>query len=206
MYRQAGLGAQIRHEKEGVARELGSAFALLLVLANQCNVDLPLAVQLKIELNAKKYPALLVRGSALKYDAYQEHTGFGKGSKQVTTEGKAGDDHLSGLEGRAWSSRTLEALRDQLDQFAKDRGWEKFHTPRNICLALSGEAGELCEVFQFKDEEACQAGLGGWTRDERDKLSQELSDVCIYLCRLSDLCGVNLPAVLEDDDLVHFCR
>lgn len=44
-----------------MARELGSAFALLLVLANQCNVDLPLAVQLKIELNAKKYPALLVR-------------------------------------------------------------------------------------------------------------------------------------------------
>lgn len=40
---------------------------------------------------------------------------------KVTTEGKAGDDHLSGLEGRAWSSRTLEALRDQLDQFAKDR-------------------------------------------------------------------------------------
>ncbi|CAN0017604.1 unnamed protein product, partial [Laminaria digitata] len=52
------------------------------------------------------------------------------------------------------------------------RGWEKFHTPRNICLALSGEAGELCELFQFKDEEACGKGLGGWTRDERDKLSQ----------------------------------
>lgn len=52
------------------------------------------------------------------------------------------------------------------------RGWEKFHTPRNICLALSGEAGELCELFQFKDEEACCTGLPGWTRDERDKLSQ----------------------------------
>lgn len=44
-----------------MALELGSAFALLLVLATQCNVDLPLAVQLKIELNAKKYPAVLVR-------------------------------------------------------------------------------------------------------------------------------------------------
>lgn len=50
-----------RQEKERVALELGAAFALLLVLANQCNVDLPLAVALKIELNAKKYPALLVR-------------------------------------------------------------------------------------------------------------------------------------------------
>ena len=44
-----------------MALELGAAFALLLVLANQCNVDLPLAVELKIELNAKKYPAPLVR-------------------------------------------------------------------------------------------------------------------------------------------------
>lgn len=50
-----------RQEKERVALELGAAFALLLVLADQCNVDLPLAVELKIELNAKKYPALLVR-------------------------------------------------------------------------------------------------------------------------------------------------
>lgn len=56
--------------------------------------------------------------------------------------------------------------------FFPGRGWEKFHTPRNICLALSGEAGELCELFQFKDEEACCTGLPGWTRDDRDKLSQ----------------------------------
>lgn len=40
---------------------------------------------------------------------------------KVTTEGEGGDDHLSGLEGRAWSSRTLEDLRVQLEHFAKDR-------------------------------------------------------------------------------------
>lgn len=40
---------------------------------------------------------------------------------KVTTEGKGGDDHLSGQEGRAWSSRTLEDLRVQLEQFANDR-------------------------------------------------------------------------------------
>ncbi|CAN0477058.1 unnamed protein product, partial [Hapterophycus canaliculatus] len=76
------------------------------------------------------------------------------------------------------------------------REWVNFHTPRNICLALTGEAGELSELFQFREERACLAGLPGWTRDERDKLSQELSDVCIYLTRLSDLCGVDLGAAL----------
>lgn len=46
-----------------MALELGSAFVLLLLLADQCNVDLPLAIQRKIQLNAKKYPAVLVRYS-----------------------------------------------------------------------------------------------------------------------------------------------
>ena len=52
------------------------------------------------------------------------------------------------------------------------RGWDKFHTPRNICLALSGEAGELCELFQWKDEDTCSAGLPGWTSEARDKVAQ----------------------------------
>lgn len=54
----------------------------------------------------------------------------------------------------------------------QNRGWQEFHTARNICLALSGEAGELCELFQFKDEDCCSTGLPGWTRDARDKLAQ----------------------------------
>lgn len=53
-----------RPEKARVTLELASAFTLLLVLADQCNVDLPLAAQLKIKLNAKKYPAVLVRCGA----------------------------------------------------------------------------------------------------------------------------------------------
>lgn len=53
-----------------------------------------------------------------------------------------------------------------------DRNWQKFHTPRNICLALMGEAGELSELFQFKGEDTCCQGLPAWSRDDRDKLSQ----------------------------------
>lgn len=50
-----------RPERDGVARELSSTLALLLLLADRCNIDLPLSIQLKIQLNAEKYPAAIVR-------------------------------------------------------------------------------------------------------------------------------------------------
>ncbi|CAM9164397.1 unnamed protein product [Ectocarpus fasciculatus] len=196
-----GLAHFTRPEKDRVALELGSAAACVLLLAEQCNVDLGLSVHLKIKLNAKKYPAVLVRGSALKYDAYKTTTGFAKDSKQDMTEGDDGDDHLSGCMDRAWRPCSLQDLRTQLQNFCTERNWQKFHTPRNICLALMGEAGELSELFQFKGEDTCCQGLPAWSRDDRDKLSQEMADVFIYVTRLADLCGADLCAVLQDDPL-----
>ncbi|CAB1112147.1 unnamed protein product [Ectocarpus sp. CCAP 1310/34] len=196
-----GLPHFTRTEKDVVVLEMGSAAACLLLLAERCNVDLGLSVDLKVKLNAKKYPAVLVRGSALKYDAYKTTTGFAKGSRQDMTEGDGGDDHLSGCNGRAWRPFSLQDLRVQLQNFCTERNWQKFHTPRNICLALMGEAGELSELFQFKDEDTCCQGLPSWSRDDRDKLSQEMADVFIYVTRLADLCGVDLCAVLQDDPL-----
>ena len=54
----------------------------------------------------------------------------------------------------------LETLRQQLAGFALEREWDQFHTPRNLALAMVGEVGELCEIFQWKGEVA--AGLPGW--------------------------------------------
>eukprot|EP00903_Cladosiphon_okamuranus_P016873 g15557.t1 len=169
---------------------------MVLLLGERCNIDLPLSIQLKIKLNAKKYPVGIVKGSALKYDAYHATTGYGKGSRQVTTEGETGDQHLSRSIGQPWNDYDVEDLRVELKRFAEQRNWTQFHTPRNLSLALCGEVGELCELFQFKNEDDCGPGLLGWTKEARDKLSQELSDVCIYLLRLSDVCGINLSAAL----------
>lgn len=72
-----------RSEKDRVACALAQCFKIVLLLAERCNIDLPLSIQLKIRLNAKKYPVGIVKGSALKYDAYHATTGYGKGSKQV---------------------------------------------------------------------------------------------------------------------------
>jgi NTP pyrophosphatase (non-canonical NTP hydrolase) len=82
-------------------------------------------------------------------------------------------------------------------QFAIDRDWLQYHTPRNLALALMGEIGELAEIFQFMgDDEAAVSG-GNPTKDvlsdqQLDKIGQELADVTIYLCRLSDVCQISI--------------
>ncbi|KAL0459963.1 UNVERIFIED_CONTAM: dCTP pyrophosphatase 1 [Sesamum latifolium] len=85
---------------------------------------------------------------------------------------------------------TLDLLKRKMDDFAKERDWEKFHSPRNLLLALVGEVGELSEIFQWKGE--VPKGLPDWKEEEKVHLGEELSDVLLYLVRLSDVCGIDL--------------
>ncbi|KAJ8479198.1 hypothetical protein OPV22_022925 [Ensete ventricosum] len=85
---------------------------------------------------------------------------------------------------------TLESLRKKMADFARERDWEPFHSPRNLLLALVGEVGELSEIFQWKGE--VPKGLPDWGEEEKQHLGEELSDVLLYLVRLSDMCGVDL--------------
>ncbi|XP_074306871.1 uncharacterized protein LOC141642086 isoform X1 [Silene latifolia] len=88
------------------------------------------------------------------------------------------------------TSVNLEDLKTRMADFAKERDWDQFHTPRNLLLALVGEVGELSEIFQWKGE--VPRGLPGWSDEEKQHLGEELSDVLLYLVRLSDICGVDL--------------
>lgn len=91
----------------------------------------------------------------------------------------------------------LETLRQQLAGFALEREWDQFHTPRNLALALVGEVGELCEIFQWKHDSEVQPGLPGWSDAKREHLGEELSDCLMYLVRLADKCGIDLPAAAQ---------
>lgn len=91
---------------------------------------------------------------------------------------------------------SLEDIRRMQAEFTDERDWNQFHQPRNLLLALVGEVGEVSELFQWRGEVA--EGLPGWTEAEREHLSQELSDVLIYLVELAEKCRVDLPrAVLR---------
>lgn len=84
----------------------------------------------------------------------------------------------------------LVALRDALRAFAAERDWARFHTPKNLAMALIGEAGELIEHFQWLSAEQ-SAALDETTREA---VALELADVLLYLIRLADVLGVDLAA------------
>jgi dCTP diphosphatase len=84
----------------------------------------------------------------------------------------------------------VSALNTVLQEFAAVRDWQKFHSPKNLALALTGEVGELVEIFQWLtiDESFDVASNPATYRAVRD----ELADVLIYLTRLSFVLGVDL--------------
>ncbi len=81
----------------------------------------------------------------------------------------------------------LGSLRDALRVFAKDREWDQFHSPKNLAIALSVEAAELLEHFQWRagNEEELDSAT-------REKVAEEMADVLLYLIRLADKLDVDL--------------
>ena len=80
------------------------------------------------------------------------------------------------------------------DSLERLRDWDQFHSPKNLAMALVGEAGELVEHFQWLSEEQSQQ-LDAATLKA---VAYELADILIYLIRLSDKLGVDLvPAAWE---------
>ncbi len=81
----------------------------------------------------------------------------------------------------------FERLRDQLRDFAAARDWDQFHSPKNLAMALAGEAGELLENFQWLTEEQSR-------RPSPETLAaagEEVADILLYLIRLSDKLGID---------------
>ncbi|CAI9118144.1 OLC1v1019668C1 [Oldenlandia corymbosa var. corymbosa] len=94
------------------------------------------------------------------------------------------------VEERSIMDISLKDLSKKLEEFAKARDWEKYHSPRNLLLAMVGEVGELSEIFQWRGE--VDKGLPNWEESDREHLGEELSDVLLYLIRLADICGIDL--------------
>ena len=82
----------------------------------------------------------------------------------------------------------IEAIQKKLEAFAKERDWEQFHSPKNLAMALAGEAGELLELFQW----LTQAESEAIDEDLRAAVAHELADVMIYLLRLADRLDIDL--------------
>ena len=90
----------------------------------------------------------------------------------------------------------LNGLQADIANFAEERNWEKFHTIKNLVLALVGEAGELASVVQWIEsvdkEYLCS------NPEVRQDIADELADVFIYLLRIADVAGIDLLQATEE--------
>jgi dCTP diphosphatase len=86
------------------------------------------------------------------------------------------------------TSHGLSQLRDALREFAAERDWDQFHSPKNLASALSVEAAELLECFQWLTEQQSR----NLAPEQLARVRDELADVLNYLVRIADKLDVNL--------------
>jgi NTP pyrophosphatase (non-canonical NTP hydrolase) len=86
------------------------------------------------------------------------------------------------------SEATLEQLKEKLRQFAAERDWDQFHSPKNLSMALIAEAAELVEHFQWLTEEQSR----NLSPEKLAEIALELADIQIYLVRLADKLHIGL--------------
>jgi NTP pyrophosphatase (non-canonical NTP hydrolase) len=90
----------------------------------------------------------------------------------------------------------LNALQLTLREFAAERHWQPFHTPKNLSTALMVEAAELAEIFQWMTPEASQAAQHDQATKEH--IADEVADVLLYLLQLADHCAIDIPQAVAN--------
>jgi NTP pyrophosphatase (non-canonical NTP hydrolase) len=88
----------------------------------------------------------------------------------------------------------IEELTAAIREFARERDWERFHTPKNLAMALSVEVAELVELFQWLTPEE-SASLADHP-EGRASIEDEIADIAIYVLRLADVIGIDVAAAM----------
>ncbi len=91
----------------------------------------------------------------------------------------------------------LDGLLEEVREFVRERDWSQYHSPKNLSMALSVEASELVEIFQWLTEEQSR----NLTPAQKAHTAEEIGDVLIYLVILADRLGID-PVVAARDKLV----
>ena len=89
----------------------------------------------------------------------------------------------------------IPKIQSRLKEFASQRDWDQYHSPKNLSMALSVEASELMEIFQWVGAEESRKVV-----DHPDKLGQveaEIADICIYAIRLAGVIGIDLETAID---------
>lgn len=92
----------------------------------------------------------------------------------------------------------------EIRTFAQERNWEQFHNPKNLAMAITGEAGELAAEFQWLTSELSEKGM--LDPEKLRDISLEIADVQIYLLRLADVLGIDIPSVVRKKIAINGTR
>ena len=90
----------------------------------------------------------------------------------------------------------IAALQQVLKTFAADRNWERFHSPKNLAMALTGEVGELVELFQWLDEEGSRRVMEN--ADTALKVRHEVADVLLYLVQIINVLEIDIDQAVKE--------
>ena len=88
----------------------------------------------------------------------------------------------------------MEKLIEQIRAFNKERDWEKFHSPKNLAMALNVEVSEIAEHFQWLKEEESK----NLSPEKLAEIKDEIGDVMIFLLSLSDKLDINVLDAAAD--------
>jgi dCTP diphosphatase len=88
----------------------------------------------------------------------------------------------------------LTDLLEQIRRFNEDRDWDRFHNPKDLAIALSVEAAEVLEHFQWKSPEAMAQHL----QQHKDDIADELADTLYYLLMMADKFDIDLVTALHN--------
>ena len=83
-------------------------------------------------------------------------------------------------------------LKKEIKDFVDERDWEQFHNPKNLSMALSVEASELLEIFQWQKAEEYKNA----SEEQKEMIKGEIADIFYYLIRISDKLDINIEEAL----------
>ena len=86
----------------------------------------------------------------------------------------------------------MEDLKKKIKEFIQARDWEQYHAPKNLAMAMSVEAAEIVEIYQWKENDQAL------NPEEVEELRQEIGDVLVYMLELADKYGIDIIQAAKD--------
>ena len=88
----------------------------------------------------------------------------------------------------------LAHLKAAMDDFARERDWHQFHTPKNLSMAIAAEAGELMEHFLWSESQDSVRTLSD--PQKKAKVADELADIFLFALQFANVTGIDVASVI----------